>query len=124
MAPRPTDFVPSTEEKELAKASGTEPLVSVFDEELTTLGQAKKIYSRPSAGFGLNVEALRRIAVPGAEDNSHLRVVRDPLTGHEASLPGAEGHCGILGLKRQRGVPKKAYKRFCLQVSDLATPRE
>jgi len=121
-APRPGDFVPSSEDKEHARATGSEPLVSVFDEQQTTLEQSKAIFGRsPAVGFGLEVKVLREIAVPGT--GSTLRVIRDPLEGPKAEMPGAEGHCGIWGLKRQPGVPREDYKRLCLRVCDLAVPR-
>ncbi len=121
--PRLTDFVPTSEDRDHAKATGGDPLVSVYDEQRTTLEQAKALFKRsPSVGFGLNVERLRTIGVPGTECT--LRVLRDPLEGPEAEMPGAEGHCGIWGLKRQRGVPRKDYKRLCLRICDLAVPRE
>ena len=119
--PRIDDFWPSSEDKERAKAAGIDPLVSVWDEALTTLGQAKAIYGRPSVGFGLDVERLRKLQPPGL--GSPLRVVREPLPEPDDELPGADGHCGIWGLERQPEVPRNDYRRFLLNLCDMAVAR-
>ncbi len=119
--PMPDDFMPKSRDKAEAKAKGIDPMISVFDEELTTLEQAKAILGQPSAGFGLAVECLRELKPPG--DDRPLKVVRDPLEGPSAGMPGADGHCGIQGLKRRTGVPRPDHRRFCLRLCDLAVAR-
>lgn len=118
--PRVDDFVPSTREKEDADKRGSTPLLSVFDEERTTLDQAKNIYGSPndSIGFGLSVKEIRKIRIPGK--NSSLRVIRDPLPTEMAELPGASGHCGIEGLHRPAGSRKTDYKYLRVKLVELA----
>ena len=119
--PQPQDFYPSSEDKAEAKARGIDPLVSVWDEERCSLDQAKAIFARPAVGFGLSVQQIREVRIAGSDES--LSVLRDPLTGPRARMPGAEGHCGIRGLKRLAGVQRLDYKRMCLLLSDLAEPR-
>lgn len=118
--PRVTDFDLSSQDKSEATKRGTEPLLSVFDEDRTTLSQAKAIYGSPEAciGFGLSIEGIRKIRIPNTPE--YLRVLRDPLPEPSANLPGADGHCGIKGLHRPRGAPKADYKFLRLKLRDIA----
>ena len=119
-APRVGDFIPSTREREDAEKRGVAALLSVFDEERTTLGEAKNIYGSANEciGFGLSVEGVRNIRTP--KTGRGLRVLRDPLPAEMADLPGASGHSGIEGLHRPPGAPKDDFKYLRLKLVDLA----
>lgn len=121
--PRVDHFCPSTLEKEEAEKRGVAALVSAFDEERTTLEQAKRIYgsAKDCIGFGLSVREIRKIKVPNT--NKKLCVLRDPLPAEMANLPGASGHCGIEGLQRPAGAGKEDYKYLRMRLVMLAELR-
>jgi hypothetical protein len=92
-------------------------LLSVFDGSRTTVSQAEAIrgVAAAAAAFGLRVEAIRGIRVPGLRP---LRVVRDPLDPPLSELSGAEGHCGIDGLDRSPGEEKRLYRELRVLLVD------
>jgi len=106
-----TLFTPSTNDKEDAKKRGTNVRVTVWDRALTTVEQAKTIYSRYSqhqevVAYGLalvDVMTIKKLC-----KNERLRIVHDPLPVNEG--PGHDGHCGFEGLNRQPNENKKAHK--------------
>jgi hypothetical protein len=120
--PLPHNFALSNQERAYAKATNTEPRLSVWDEDRTTLDQAKAIYARECIGFSLNVADIRRVSVPGSDKK--LRVVRDDsLPPDKTDWPGADGHCGIVGVHRPPGAPKAAFKNLRRTLCDLAVVR-
>ena len=96
------------------------PRLSVFDVERTSLQEAKEIRgtNKHVIGFKLPVEGIRALR----KDNnglSRLDVVRDPL---EVELPGADGHCGITGLKRRKGEERVSFKAIQWELRELCEP--
>jgi hypothetical protein len=93
------------------------PLLSVFEGLRTTVEQAMMIRGEliESAAFGLRVEEIREIQVPGLPQ---LSVLRDPLDPPACDLPGADGHCGINGLYRPPSQPKKLYRELRVLLAD------
>ncbi|HKH44801.1 MAG TPA: hypothetical protein VKM72_09070 [Thermoanaerobaculia bacterium] len=91
--------------------------MSVFDGSCTTIQQAEAIrgVAAESAAFGLRVETIRCIRVPGLRS---LRVLRDPLDPPLSGLPGADGHCGIEGLHRGAGEEKRLYRELRVRLAD------
>lgn len=107
-----------------AAASGQPVLLSVWDLNRTTVGQAKAF--RPDGGesvaFRLEVPRLRAIGV--ADGSRHLRVFRAPLSSPDVGKPGADGHCGIHGLERPSGEEKKIVKELQVRLTEIAVRLE
>lgn len=95
----------------------TRPSSRCFDGSRTTVQQAEIIrgIAAESAAFGLRVETIRSIRVPGLRP---LRVLRDPLDPPLSELPGANGHCGIDGLHRAPGEEKRLYRELRVRLAD------
>ncbi len=119
--PLVTNFCPSSEDIRVAELAGTVPLLSVWDEDLTTLDQAKSFFRPDCAGFGLSVKKVRAIVIPTSDET--LRVLRDPLPPDLAKRPGSKGHCGIEGLARPAGKQEQSYKFLRMKLCDLAEYR-
>lgn len=108
-------FEPSDVDKEEAQ-SGNHPVrLSVYDTALTTPEQAVGFRSVEAVPFLLPVGIAAEIA---KRYNEHrFRVVRDP-DDPSAHGPGADGHCGIEGLERDKPrVTRPTHRAF---LSDLA----
>jgi hypothetical protein len=116
----PAHFEPSSEEKAIAENSDRSVLVSVFDLSRTTVSQARGFHRRGAMTlpFWLCVEEIRKIIVPGRSES--LRVLRDPLEPPLRERPGADGHCGILGLGRVKGEPSANRKVARSKLADMA----
>lgn len=109
----------SENDKAHAVATGQPPRLSVFDSGRTMAAQAQAIWGveKESAAFGLQVQEVRAVHVPGL---APLKVVRDPLDPPLAEMPGADGHCGIEGLARGPGEPKALYRELRVRLADLS----
>ena len=118
--PLPSHFEPSTADKERALATHQPVLVSVFDLSRTSVAQAIDLRStvKATTAFGLEIEKVRDLGL--ADRPRALRVVRDPLDAPQSEAPGAEGHCGIEGLHRQKGEKKSLYRALRSQLADIA----
>lgn len=110
----------STRDRLHAERTAHPPLLSVFDVERCTVGQARTIHGgdTESLAFGFEVVAVRKVRIE--EGVLTLRVLRDPLEPPDSDLPGAEGHCGIEGLERPLGVPKMLYRELRTRLADLS----
>lgn len=96
------------------------PLLSVFDRDRTHPREAADIRQVPLGRvLALFVEDVILLRIPGSA-KEHLRVLRDPLAHPLSALPGADGHCGILGLFRQAGVEKVLFKDLRMELSRRA----
>jgi hypothetical protein len=95
------------------------PRLSVFDCLKTSVAEAREIRSVPgdSLAFGLRVEDIRAARVAGVDP---LRVVRDPLKPPQSEMPGASGHCGILGLDRKPGQSKQLFREIRVLLADMS----
>lgn len=100
------DFVPSNDEKEDAEKTGDPVLVSVWNEEHTSLEQARALYGREGLAFRLAVGAVEDAVVE--DTKPRFRVVTDPYT--DDARPGVVGHCGMTGLKRRDREPRPTYR--------------
>ena len=97
-APPPKLFEPSTQEKDAARAHGRPVRVSVWDEGLTTIAQARAFRPGPIIVLRAPVTTLRSIR---REMGQPLDVVYDTnLDPAHSGMPGAEGHAGIEGLEK------------------------
>ncbi len=94
------------------------PMLSVFDGSLTRVTEAQEIrgVAAASMAFGIKAEAIKEVQLQAFP---RLKLVRDPLDFPESALPGAEGHCGILGLDRQAGETKTLYRELRVRLADL-----
>lgn len=111
------DFDPSTDEKEDAERTGDPVLVSVWNEEQTSLEQARALYGRPTAiAFRLKVADLEDVEVPAGKPP--VTVLTDPYV--DDPRPGAVGHCGITGLEHRKGEPRPARRDFLGRVAKCA----
>ena len=104
---------------------GERPLLSVWAIRFTTPQQAIEFIEEEKRGSYqlyaiMNVGKIRAFRPePDASDiTPYLDVIGDPLKDNR---PGADGHCGITGLKRQ-GLEfnSKRYKSLRYQLTDLA----
>lgn len=64
----------------------------------------------------LNVDDIRSINLQPEAPVPPLDVVWDPIDG-----PQAEGHAGIIGLKRPDQAPKAIYKAIRAKLARIAT---
>lgn len=111
----PTDafFAPTSEDKKEAAERGQRVMLSCYDRGLTTLAEARAIRLRdlaedtPTRAFALRVAEIRQV---GQAEGIPLDVVDD---GHDPEVegPGAEGHCGIVGLDREEKKGTKNHYR-------------
>lgn len=98
------------------------PKLSVYAKSLTTEIQACKLI-----GTGLThrlVASIQVEAIRTVSDEIPLDVVWDePKLENETTdtRPGAEGHAGILGLKRPPGIEKTKFKDLQSKLADLAS---
>ncbi len=106
---------------ELSEADKKEvpPSLSVFDNSLTTEEQAKDLTDKDFCFF-LPVSLILGISVPN--NNPSLKVVYKPPVEADKIFgkEGANGHSGILGLKRPDSFPKKDWKIVRLRLADIA----
>lgn len=116
----PADFELSSEDKAVAEKKGREPLLSVF-EDTCTVEQAKALRSAPKEyeAFALDVITVRGIVVAGLPSP---RIIRDPLDPPRNAMPGADAHCGILGLARKPGQPSKPFRELRVKLADASYP--
>lgn len=111
--PFPEFFVPSSEDRREAVARGRRVTLSVWDRELTTVEQARRLRWGDGAGdhetraFAFAAAAVREI---GVAEQLPIDVVDDR---HEeaAEGPGAVGHCAILGLDSEEKAGTKVQYR-------------
>jgi len=96
------------------------PRLSVFDVERTSLHEAKQIRcaNEHVIGFKLPVNGIRALR-RGSDGIPKLDVVRDPL---DVELPGADGHCGIIGLGRKSGEKRRDFKELRWELRELCKP--
>lgn len=108
----------SENDKKHAAERGRPPLLSVFEAIRTKVHEAEAIRGvlSESAAFGLRIEDILAVQVPGLE--RVLRVLRDPLDPPHSELPGADGHCGIEGLDRRPSEPKQLYRELRVKLAD------
>lgn len=104
---RPThlDFRPSSEDERAAADTGKPVRLSVWDETLTTVAQARAF--READVLVLRVAAAAvRVAATSRPDP--VDVVYDELPAEDRMKPGGSGHAGIEGLDRPPGESKSA----------------
>ena len=122
--PLPDGFNLSSEDKRHAAAQGVDPRLSVWDCARTTAAQAKGFRRRAGPIDDDAILAYRlRVADILAAAEKHLptksvRVIRDPLEEPQASMPGGDGHCGIVGTHRPPGQSGKPFSAFRLALAD------
>ncbi|MCP4602835.1 MAG: hypothetical protein GY847_20345 [Proteobacteria bacterium] len=121
----PDSFRPSSQDEKEGEENNRPPGVSVWDRELTTLAEAKRIRFMPKQppkgvrAFGLTVASIRE---KGQAWDTHLDVVAAP---YPASIgPGAAGHSHIEGLMRQPGKEKRVIRELRLALVDEALKNE
>jgi hypothetical protein len=113
-------FNPSSKDFEEAQVRGLSVRVSVWDTEFTSVQQAQGFRQDAELNepYGLLVGEARGIALAVA--NTRFRVVADPLIPSRG--PGSEGHCGIEGLDRSAGTPKKIHQAFLVDLAKRCFP--
>ena len=114
----PADFRLSSADKNVAGEK--EASLTVWDRERTTPKQARALVSEGSLRpvYGLEVSRVRQLSYPGGP---RLRIVRElESVADILGLPGTDGHCGIVGLRRPSGVPKRQARALESQLADLA----
>ncbi len=104
-------FEPSSEEK-----ASSPVRVSVWDPELTTVAQARALYSGTASNIAciLRVKDLAKLRAR----RPLLRVVWEPIRPNRG--PGSDGHCGIEGLKRPDSESRVQHKVFLDDLAALA----
>jgi hypothetical protein len=113
---------PSPSDLKQAEETGGVPLLSVFDSELTTVEQACVIRNKPTLveAFGWNVTSI--LAIGNEAWPQAYLVLRDRLAPPENDLPGADGHCGIMGLHPPENMPTRLFKEFRATLARLSAP--
>lgn len=98
--PSSQEFLPSTADKEDAAKNGHPVRISVWDETLTSVEQARALRNGPSIVLrGMVAEVLSA----GAS-----AVVYEALQPPDSERPGADGHAGIEGIPRREGDETRA----------------
>lgn len=119
-------FRPTPADVEDGQRRGIAPGLSVFDASRTTPPQAIAIREAFREAplvdprvFSLAVDRVRQLVRAYSTEGD---VVRDPLTGPHAALPGASGHALILGLYEPERQRRRAptYKRFLDEIASAA----
>ena len=110
-------FEPSTIDKEHAARLGKPIRVSVWDESLTTIEQARSFRGGPTIVMRVDVRDVLDIA---DSTDRMMRVVYDHLTPPDDSRPGAEGHAGIEGLERAPEEPRQAWRARLNRLAERA----
>lgn len=103
-----TDLIPNSTDKSKAATCGLPVRVTVWDSARTSEGEASALRPGTQAFsfFYLNVSAIGDLqAAYGWLD---LDAVEDPNEA-DAGKPGANGHCGLEGLERKPGEPRRDY---------------
>ena len=100
------------------------PHLSVYDESLTTHAQAKSLTGKDVA-LRLPVTDVRTLANPACADNRLDVLWCTGMVRRNGELvpdcrEGADGHCGITGLKRPDKFPRKDWKWFRVKLADIA----
>lgn len=109
---RPThvEFEPTTPEKAIAAATNSEIRISVWDEQITTIEQAR-------AHRATEALLVLRGPVRGVRECGYV-VTYDPLPSPESERPGAAGHAAIEGVGRAHGEAKTAWRARLQQLAD------
>lgn len=105
---------PSSEDEEHARKRDGPVRVSVWDDALTTIEQARSFRHGPTLVLRLTVQDVHDIA---QAKKRALGVVYEPLDPPDDARLGAAGHAGIEGLKRSPGEAKLAWRTV---LNDLA----
>lgn len=114
----PADFRLSSADKKVV--GEREAALTVWDRARTTPKQARALVSQGLLRhvYGLEVGEVRHLRYPGGP---RLRIVRDlEAVADVLDSPGACGHCGIVGLRRPSGVPRRQARALESQLADLA----
>ena len=119
--PLPDWFVPTRDdEQEAADRGRPEPGLSVWDDALTTAGQARLLTGKPEGrAFRL---AIHDCVAVGNRHGRALSVVADPLEGPRADEPGAIGHALIEGLKRPKGGDRQRHQLLLRDLVAVCAP--
>lgn len=122
-AATPQLFEVSSTDKDDARSRNTEVMLSVFDQQRTTLLQAKALRriaaaDEDVAGFSLAVEDIKQTASRYISHRA-VRVVRDPYDDERASEPGGDGHAGVTGTDRRDGEDRNSYRAFRTELARL-----
>lgn len=117
----PDIFELSTADKADAQKRSTEPMLSVFDRERTSLLQAKSLRrldvpDDDVAGFSVKVAAIKEAASKFLP-HRNVRVFRDPYTDERADEPGCDGHSVVVGTDRREGESRNQYKAFRVELA-------
>ena len=70
--------------------------------------------------FELDVGEIRSIEIPRTNPTRTLRVVEDPIEPELADESGANGHCGIEGLGKERCPVSLDRKNLRSKLCDIA----
>ena len=117
--PLPDFFRPTSKDEEQGASLDRPAGLSVWDRELCSVENAKKIVFLPDShpeevqAFGLTVEMTKKI---GKANSAPLDVVAFPYPPEKG--PGAAGHAHVEGLARPPGASKKQYKALRLALAD------
>ncbi|HJL15592.1 MAG TPA: hypothetical protein RMH99_08055 [Sandaracinaceae bacterium LLY-WYZ-13_1] len=90
--------------------------LSVRDEALTSVAQARGFRDAP------DVIVLRGqcadVLEAGATNDKDVQVVYEPPSASIAGKPGADGHAGIVGLRRPKGGNRTEYRALRDAIAD------
>jgi hypothetical protein len=110
------------------------PTLSVWDRCLTSIPQAISFTppkeTQRATSWELSVASVRSLRVEGLSDPSGspwtLDILRSPLidehTQQPDPRPGANGHCGIIGLDRPSGYNSNDFKKLRIKLARLCQP--
>jgi hypothetical protein len=115
--PQVFHFRPSSAEVRDAKVSSLPVRISVYDLQRTSPAQARAMLSSQELylAFSIQVAAIRAIVVPGQRDRLAVFREIDPSDAR----PGADGHCGLLGVGDQPGDVHRLIRAKLCAIADL-----
>jgi hypothetical protein len=119
LPPTENNFVLSTEDKKEQP-----PCLSVWNRNFTSIEQAQNFTppkeNQIAVAWETRVSKIRAIKINTLPEHT-LEVISSPLmdkgTEQPDTRPGANGHCGIIGLDRPSGCSSNDFKKLRIRLS-------
>ena len=123
--PLASDFSLDGKDADEADLQNRPAMLSVFDQARTTLDQLREITKNSESPiYELDIGSICSLSKGLPPEAPAVRVLRDLLLPEKMrTLPGADGHCGIEGLRRPKNLAgsKKIYSALRDQLRLLAS---
>lgn len=105
----------SREEKDEGKKPNGLWLLSVWDRNLTSTDEARRLGSVPAERLAFALPVVGINAITLNNDTHPLWIIRDVRAGD--SRRGAAGHCGLFGIHRPEKTERKALRDKVCEIA-------